>query len=288
MIRPDDRPEAGQRAGAGQVQTIRGRRVRVKLDPGQADRTPLLLLSGIGAALDTFDPFVTAMAGSRTVIRIDLPGVGGSPVPPLPYHYTTLAPLISGLLDRLDCPTVDLLGISWGGGLAQQLAVQRRSRIRRLVLVATGTGMLMIPGHPRVLARMLSPRRHRDARYAAEVAGLLYGGSMRTDPDLAIRLLQRPGPPASALGYALQLLAGMGWTSLPILPLIRQPALLMAGDDDPIVPVLNATLMGWLMPHARVHIYPGGHLSLLSHATVLAPVVEQFLDDPTPTTERPR
>src|SRR4029078_7955594 len=76
----------------------------------------------------------------------------------------------------------DVLGLSWGGGLAQQLAVQSPARVRRVVLVATGTGFLMVPGRPHVLAAMLTPRRHRDPAYAASIAGELYGGSMTHAP----------------------------------------------------------------------------------------------------------
>ena len=94
-----------------------------------------------------------------------------------------LPSLLAGLLDQLDYEQADVLGISWGGGLAQQFALSRPDRVRRLVLVATGPGSIMVPGHPRVLVRMLrTPRRHQDPGYAARVAGELYGGTARKDP----------------------------------------------------------------------------------------------------------
>jgi alkylation response protein AidB-like acyl-CoA dehydrogenase len=82
--------------------------------------------------------------------------------------------------DRVGRGRADVLGISWGGGLAQQFALRRPGRVRRLVLVATGTGAVMVPGRPRVLRRILTPRRHRDPRYAMSIAGEIYGGSMRS------------------------------------------------------------------------------------------------------------
>ena len=74
--------------------------------------------------------------------------------------------------------------------------------------------------------------------------------------------------------------AAAGWTSLPFLPAIRQPALIVAGDDDPIIPLANARLMNLLMPRSRLHVYHGGHLGLATEAAELAPVVDAFLAAP--------
>jgi hypothetical protein len=123
----------------------------------------------------------------------------------------------------------DVLGISWGGGLAQQFALSRPDRVRRLVLVATGTGALMVPGHPRVLAKMLTPRRHRNPGYAAQIAGELYGGSARRDPAVARDLLHLTSRLGPARGYYYQLLSGIGWTSLPRLRRLRRPTLILPG-----------------------------------------------------------
>jgi len=241
--------------------------------------TPLLLMNGIGATLEVLQPFVDALDRRRTVIRFDVPGVGHSPRPVVPYVLGTLTPVVAGVLTRLgfDRP-VDVLGMSWGGGLAQHFAVQHRRRCRRLVLAATGTGTLMLPGSPRVLGRMLTPRRHRDPEYARRIAGEMYGGTVRSDPERAARVLHAATRLGPRRGYYYQLASTTGWSSLPFLRLIRQPTLIVAGDDDPIVPVANARLMGRLLPDAQVHIYRGGHLALLTEASVLAPVIEGFLD----------
>ncbi|MHC1558813.1 poly(3-hydroxyalkanoate) depolymerase [Actinomycetospora sp. C-140] len=258
---------------------MRGRELRVVERPGDGAAPPLLLLNGIGSSLELLDPFVDALDPDRGVIRFDVPGIGGSAKPLVPYHMTTFAPLVAKLLDRLGHDRVDVLGISWGGGLAQQLALQCRSRCRRLVLVATGTGSLMVPARPRVLARMVSARRHRDPGYAARVAGSIYGGTMRSHPERAVDLLHTGRSETSLRGYLYQLVAGSWWTTLPVLPALRQPTLILAGDDDPIIPVVNAKIMKRLLPDARLHLYRGGHLALVTEAGELAPLVEAFLDE---------
>jgi len=260
------------------ILTIGGRAIRVAVRAGAQDRPPLLLCNGIGASLELLQPFVDALDLRRPVIRFDMPGVGGSPAPVVPYHLATLGSLLAGLLDQLGYAQADVLGISWGGGLAQQFALSRPDRVRRLVLVATAPGVIMVPGHPRVLLRMLSPRRHRDPGYAARVASELYGGSARENPVVARDLLHattRLGPPR---GYYYQLLSMLGWTSLPRLPRLRPPTLILAGDDDPIIPVVNARIMHRLIPRSQLHVYRGGHLELAADANRLASAVEAFLD----------
>ncbi len=256
---------------------VGGQHLRVAVRPGDPTRPPLLLVNGIGASLELLQPFVDALDPSIEVLRFDVPGVGGSPLPRAPYRLPALARLVARLLDQLGYLTVDLLGVSWGGGLAQQFALCHRDRCRRLVLAATGTGTLMVPARPKVLARMATPRRYLDADYAVRIAADLYGGTMRSDPSRARALLHgrtRVGP---WRGYLYQLVAGAGWSSLPLLPWIRQPTLLLAGDDDPIIPLVNARIMRRLLPDAELHVYHGGHLGLLTEATELAPVVDRFL-----------
>ena len=258
--------------------SVGGRAIRVAVREGAPGRPPLLLCNGIGASLELLQPFVDALDPRRGVIRFDMPGIGGSPAPVIPYHLAASAPLLSGLLDQLGYERADVLGISWGGGLAQQFALSRPHRVRRLVLVATGTGALMVPGRPGVLVRMLTPRRHRDPGYAARIAGELYGGSVRKDPALARDLLHSTTRLGPARGYYYQLISGIGWTSLPRLPKLRQPTLILAGDDDPIIPLVNARIMHRLIPRSELHIYHGGHLELVADAERIAPVVEAFLD----------
>ena len=263
---------------------VRGQRLRVAIRPGDpglsrdegGTRTPLLLINGIGANLELLQPFVDALDPAIEVIRFDVPGVGGSPAPRLPYRFPGLARLVARMLNQLGYDRVDVLGISWGGALAQQFAVQHPRRCRRLVLASTSTGALMIPARPAVLAKLVTPRRYLDRSYLESIAPDLYGGSARSNPQLARGLAHSMHGP-SRRGYRYQLLAGMGWTSVPWLRLVRQPTLILAGDDDPIIPLANAKIMQHLIPRARLHIFHGGHLGMVTEADQLAPVVAQFL-----------
>jgi poly(3-hydroxyalkanoate) depolymerase len=257
---------------------VGGQRLRVLVRSGDRHRTPLLLINGIGAALEAFDPLVAALDPARPLIRFDAPGAGGSPVPSRPYRLAGLARTLLALLDDLGHERVDVLGISWGGALAQQFAWSARARCRRLVLVATSTGSLMAPGRPRVLVRMATPRRYTDPGYLRRVAPEVYGGTARHDPHAAARLLRPYDRAGSRRGYLAQLMAAAGWTGIPFLPLLRQPTLVLTGDDDPLIPTVNGRLLAALIPRARLHVYPGGHLELVARPALLAPLIEQFLD----------
>jgi len=260
-----------------QMLRIDVRPARRVLRPGRKRDTPLLLINGIGASLELLQPLVDELDPALEVIRFDVPGVGGSPLPAVPYRFTGLCGLTARLLTVLGHDRADVLGISWGGAVAQHFAAFQRSRCRRLVLVSTATGALMVPARPAVLARMVTPRRYLDPSYLERAAPELYGGTARTEALRVAAAMHANNRVGSPRGYLYQLAAGAGWTSVPFLPLIRQPTLIMSGDDDPIIPLANARLMHRLIPDSRLHVYEGGHLGLVTEAAKLAPVVSQFL-----------
>ena len=72
-------------------------------------------------------------------------------------------------------------------------------------------------------------------------------------------------------------LAGWGWTSLPFLPLLRQPTLVLTGDDDPIIPAVNGRILAGLIRHAELRTYPGGHIDLVANPGLLGPLIDRFL-----------
>ena len=258
---------------------VEGQRLRIATRKGDGTRTPLLLMNGIGANLEVLQPFVDALGPAIEVMRFDVPGTGGSPAPLIPYRFSVLARLVTKMLDQLGYQQVDVLGVSWGGALAQQFAFQYLVRCRRLILVSTGTGALMVPGNPSALVKIATPRRYQDPAYMEQIAGEIYGGRVRTEPELAHEFAQtaRLG---SGLGYFYQMLGGVGWTSIFWLHKLREPTLILHGDDDPLVPLVNAKIMHRLIPHSKLYIFHDGHLGLGTSAQELARVVDQFLTAP--------
>jgi poly(3-hydroxyalkanoate) depolymerase len=256
-----------------------GHRLRVAIRPGR--RPALLLFNGIGANLELLEPLTRALDGIET-ITFDVPGVGGSAPRVKPYRLRNLARLATRLLDRLGHhEPVDVLGLSWGGTLAQQFARSHPDRCRRLVLAATTAGILMVPGSPFVLGKLLSPRRYADPEYLTRIAPQLYGGDVRRDPALIEAHREHLGNP-HWLGYLYQQLALWGWSSLPWLAALRQPTLVLAGRDDPIVPLVNARVLAMLIPRARLQVFDDGHLFLLTRPERIAPLLRDFLghDEP--------
>ncbi|MEJ3654107.1 poly(3-hydroxyalkanoate) depolymerase [Actinomycetes bacterium KLBMP 9759] len=247
-----------------------GSTVRTAVWPGSPEHTPLLLFNGIGASLELLAPFADAV-GDIEVVAFDVPGAGGSQLPRLPYRLSTLAVLVTKILDELGYGQVDVLGVSWGGAAAQQFALQNPRRCRRLVLAATSPGVLMVPPKPSVLAALMTPRRFNDPRYRRRIAGRIYGG--RGEGAEAVDLFRR----TSHRGYLLQQLALAGWTSLPWLSLLRQPTLIIAGSDDPIIPLVNARVMARLIRRSRLLVVDDGHLFLISAAASTGRVVREFL-----------
>ena len=254
---------------------VGGQVLRVGIRRGERARPPLLLFNGIGASIELIAPFLEALNGPETIM-FDVPGVGGSPAPWLPYRPWMLVRLSARLLEQLGYEQVDVLGVSWGGALAQQFAFQQAKRCRRLVLAATSPGHLMVPGKLTVLLKMATPRRYKDPDYMNKVAGEIYGGALRESPEL-VRDHLRHVRWSSDYGYYLQLIAGVGWSSLPWLPFLSQPTLVIAGTDDPIVPVANGRILAALIPDARLVTIDDGHLFLVTSADKSAEIISEFL-----------
>jgi poly(3-hydroxyalkanoate) depolymerase len=259
---------------------VKGVAVYVAIEQGDGNGPPLLLINGIGANLERLDPFIEALdnVGEHKIgtIRFDVPGIGRSPLPRFPLRFRGLARLICGMLDVLGHPVVDVLGISWGGALAQEFAHKYPSRCRRLILMSTSSGGISVPGKPDVLGKLISPRRYLDPSYMATNAPLLYGEAFRQNSELAHTYSQLIKAPHGR-GYIMELLAGVGWTSITWLRRLQQPTLILAGKDDVIVPPINARILARLIPHATLHIFNGGHLFALTEKEQVATVVHAFL-----------
>jgi poly(3-hydroxyalkanoate) depolymerase len=272
-VMPDDEPDLNAFDIA--MIDVGKQSLRVAVKRGPKDRPPLLLFNGVGASLELAKPFMRALTRTEAII-FDVPGVGGSPPPAAPYRPSTIARLASELLSQLGYRRADVAGVSWGGGPAQQFAHQHYDMCRKIVLAATSPGAFMIPGDPRVLWKLATPRRYIDKGFMRRVAPEIYGGAFRNNPEI-ITAYAKAMTGASEKGYLYQLIAMAGWTSLPWLWTLKQPALILAGRDDPIVPLANARLMARLMPNAKLKILDDGHLFLVTSPVESAAIIETFL-----------
>jgi pimeloyl-ACP methyl ester carboxylesterase len=108
----------------------------------------------------------------------------------------------------------------------------------------------------------------------------LVGGRFRSDEELTRRYAAlRVAHPPSLRGYYFQMLGAATWTTLGLLPAIRQPALVITGDDDPLVSQWNARILATCIPRGRLHVVPGGgHILPFERPRELAAIVEGFLE----------
>ena len=196
---------------------------------------------------------LTTALTARTVITVDVPGVGLSPTPRLPLPIPALAATAVAVLDHVGVDRADVLGYSLGGAVAQQLAVQTRDRVHRLVLAATSCGVGATPGNQDALRGLRPPMA------AAE------------------------WPRAPVLGAVWHSLAVSAWSSIGFLGAITAPTLVVTGTRDRIVPALNGVLLARRIPDARLALLPFGHdLQRREPARALAAVVEPFLAEVRP------
>jgi poly(3-hydroxyalkanoate) depolymerase len=263
------------------MERVGGRTLRVatwRLDQ-ESEHPPVLFFNGIGANIEALAPFADEM-NERAFIMLDMPGVGESPDPVVPYTPFTISWTAAQLLKKLGVGQVDVMGISWGGGIAQHFAMQHPGLTRRVVLIATSAGMLMMPGSPKALTKMANPRRYVDADYMIKNFETLYGEGLgkTTGKGGHMSRLKPPSP----RGYMYQLLCMLGWTSAPALPfLLRQKTLIMMGDEDAIVPLINGKFLDMLIPKGELKVlHGGGHLFLLSHKEESVAMIREFLDAP--------
>ena len=249
-------------------------RVAVWRNGGNA--RPILFFNGIGANLEMVAPLGEMLKGRSDLILFDMPGIGGSAAPRRPYRPGTVAKWAAQILDILDYDAVDVMGVSWGGGAAQQFARDYPERARSLVLLATSAGMFMVPGNLSAIRRMAHPKRYIDPDYMIKNFETLYGDIADGHAEAHKNRIQAP----TVRGYLYQLMAMAGWTSLHFLPFLKQPTLVMSGDRDHIVPLANARILKAAIPKADLRIVKGGgHLFVVSRAKQVIPVITRFLDD---------
>lgn len=246
------------------------------MGPDDADQT-LLLCNGIGSSVETAAPFTNHFKKTR-LIGFDVPGVGRSPTPFSPYRLTNLTRMLDKILNALGVGEVHVFGVSWGGALAQQFAYDFQSRCRSLTLAATSAGMVMVPGKLKVLSKMMTPKRYLDPEHMMDIGPLLYGGDAGRNRDV-LREHAKTMVAGDKRGYAYQLLAGLGWTSFYWLKQIKIPTLILMGEEDPIVPMVNGKILAARIPNSTFETIPCGHMFVLTQCGDVAERVEAFIHD---------
>lgn len=253
---------------------VAGRRLRVaRWNVSANAHPPLLMLNGIGLNLELLGPLARALP-EREVICFDMPGIGNSPDPIIPYTMSCMALTTAALLDRLEIERADLLGISWGGALAQQFAFQHRARTGKVVLAATTPGATMVPGNMSTLAHMADPREYTVERTLRRNLASIYNGG--GNERISLNAVKAPSP----FGFSYQLAAISTWTSLPFLSLLSMPVMIMADEQDQLVPPANAHFLHNAIPGSRLEMFDGGgHLFMLSQRDMFISKMRAFLDE---------
>ncbi len=237
---------------------------------------PLLLFNGIGANVELLTPLMEALEGIEC-ISFDMPGIGLSEVPRMPQRFKGLAKMSAEVLDHFGYGKVDVLGVSWGGAMAQEFAHRYPKRCQNLILAATTAGAIMVPGKPSVFMKLSNPKRYFDKNYLKDIAQHIYGGELRNDPQLMDEYTDRVRAPKSPQGYLYQLYAASYWTSIHWLHKLKQQTLILAGTDDPLVPIVNARILHSRIPFSQLIEIDCGHLLLMTKMDEVAPMITDFL-----------
>ena len=243
---------------------------------------PVLLINGLGANVEMWGPAQARLSETARTIAFDAPGMGRSRTSPVVLPHPAFAAMICRLLDALDVDRCDVVGYSFGGTVAQQLARQAPDRVRRMVLVGTSCGWGSIPPTARAMALISTPLRYYSRQVLEQTNHLLDGAA--TDRERQTRRVQadaRLEYPPTLTGYTQQLLAGATWSSLHWVSTLRPPVLVLAGAQDRIVPPANGALLSHLLFESRLHVLPDeGHLMLFDPESRAHDLLADFLSTP--------
>lgn len=219
---------------------------------------PLLLIMGLGYPSSMWHRTRPALSDFYRTIALDNRGAGQSDVPPGPYSMALMASDAAAVLDAASVPRAHIFGLSMGGMIAQEFALQYPGRVQSLILGCTGPGGRNAVRAEPAAIEMLKASSQMSREQAAEAAvPFIYDAATPChliDEDIAMRRFW----PTSAAGYLAQLQAIFAWESFGRLPQITARTLVIHGKGDRLVPVANGELIA-----ARI---PGAQLVLLDHA----------------------
>ncbi|MCX6467396.1 MAG: alpha/beta fold hydrolase [Pseudonocardiales bacterium] len=240
---------------------------------------PLLMLMGLGGSIELWEPLADRLAGHRRLIMFDTPGFGGASR--WRYPVGEMSAMAGAIARETGHERLDVLGVSLGGLVAQDLARRAPDLVRRLVLLSTCTGACraVLTADPLAMAILGNPVRYLVPPVNKMLTRYMMGGRTRRSPQDAtrydtIRQQRRP----SIRGYYAQMLGTVGFVSRPWLHTLVQPTLVLHGTADPLIDVSNARLLADRIPHGWLEtIDGGGHLILFDQAGECATAVEAFL-----------
>lgn len=232
----------------------------------------LLFFSGVGANIELVAG-IGDMFPDRNIVMYDMPGIGLSPLSQWPYSPWLAARWGAKILDRLDYELVDVIGMSWGGALAQQFAHQYDSRVNSLVLCATSTGIAGAVEMPASMPQMFGLSSLINYDVMQENLMKIYGEVADPNASDHFNRLIMPHPG----GVTYQLMAFSAWNSLSFAPMLRARTLVISGDDDRIVPKSNAVLLHAAISEAELHIVEGGgHMFFVTHSEEVSTRISAF------------
>ena len=262
------------------VLRIAGGRIRVRIR-GEGD--PVLLINGLGANVAMWNSLVEQLGGFE-VISYDAAGTGHSSTPLLPYTMARAADVASSVLDAVGHDRAHVLGYSFGGAVAQTLALREPDRVRRLVLACTSCGVGAVPGSMRALLAVMTPVRYYSKSAHELAAAMVELSPAESDSSFLERwAAERKEAKPSMVGYAQQMTAFWTFSSVRWLHRVESPALVLAGTEDKLVPAANAALLTAYLPNARLRLYERwGHYVLHDARSGAGATVADFFTAPRP------
>lgn len=245
----------------------------------QGRGAPLLLIMGLGASSVFWWRVRPKLAARYRTIALDNRGAGQSEVPPGPYSMRLMASDAAAVLDAAGVARAHIFGISMGGMIAQEFALQHPDRVLSLVLGCTAAGGPNAVRADAEATKLLTSRASMTPE-EAEIAfiPILYDEAtprVRIDEDLDKRRAWLPTPE----GYNAQLQAILGWQSYDRLPQIQAPTLVIHGKNDRLVPAGNGELIASRLPGARlVLLDAANHMFITDQPEASVSAVLDFLD----------
>jgi 3-oxoadipate enol-lactonase len=224
---------------------------------------PVLLIMGLGYPSDMWWRTRPVLDGHYRTIVLDNRGSGRSDVPPGPYPIPQMAADAVTVLDAAGVEGAHVFGISMGGMIAQELALEFPQRVRSLMLGCTAAGgPTAIRAEPEVTELLMNRGAMTPEQSALAAIPYVYDRNTardRIEEDLAIRRGWFPKPE----GYVAQLQGILGWESYSRLPQLNVRTLVIHGETDRLVPVANGELIAGRIPGAKLvrlphasHIFP--------------------------------